>query len=208
VKLSDFLVPAILAVGVAVFADLIKTTRNRMGRLLVGSFLVAAAVAIFVYTHHSPSQTAPSAAGLGKTPSSSCEETVGTSGASFIDPLSGASVGQYSTIKGLVSCSYVGNSARVIEIAIQYNQTYYPEAEVGSDRVDASGHWSAGGVKIGNPQDRGRGYQIVLFSTSASNATWIKQQRTNLQKSGVWDDQGIPLENLGEQLASEDVVRS
>jgi hypothetical protein len=185
-----------------------------MGRILVGSFLVVVAVAILVYTHHSPSQTAPSAAGLGKTPSSSCEETVGTSGASITTPKNGANVGQYPIIEGLASCSYVGNSTKVIEIAIQYGQIYYPEAEISSDNevsfdnIDASGHWSAGGVKIGNPQDRSHGYQIVLFSTSASNATWIKQQRTNLQNSGAWDDHGIPLENLGEQLASEDVVRS
>jgi hypothetical protein len=141
-------------------------------------------------------------------PSGSCANTVRADGAALTSPGDGADVPQHVNVTGLVSCDYVAEPSRVLEIVVAYNQTWYPEGEVTSANIDADGHWSLDHLKIGNPQDHGLAYTVAVFRVSQQSAESINQMRSDLQASGQWDDRGIPRDDLGQLVTSEDVRRS
>jgi hypothetical protein len=179
---------------------------NRIIEVVIG-VTVAVIAGIIIYKLGYP-RSGQASAQTQPSPSGSCANTVRAGGAALTHPGDGADVPQYVNVTGLVSCAYVAEPSQVLKVVIGYNQTWYPEGEATSASIDADGHWSLDHLKIGNPQDHGLTYTIAVFRVSQQGADSIKQMRSDLQASGQWDDQGIPRDDLGQLVTSEDVRRS
>jgi len=140
-----------------------------------------------------------------------CQTLVGANGATFKSPSAGAGVSQHITVTGLVSCPYINDGNDVLEVVVSYGTTptWYPEAAIPSSRISDIGQWTTPDqIKVGNPQDHGLTYGLAIFFVSASQANLISQETKSRQAQGEWGNQGIPYDDLGEELASETVQRS